>query len=215
MQTNCFGEIHPGNDIFIWNKFVTSLCSVCIIWNHLLFREPKGIATGKRVGSARLLWKSLGNYVDKVALKNVAMQFKIVSIYHQKDLNLSVVEEYTEFMFRLCAIPFWFQTVTNCLGRYSKGKKHAGWKVRFGLWIYKLCCMNTKAVLWMSHHHTWMWSFLLWGNVLPPCDCCHNMWTAPCLKDAEIQSTISSLDWKQKKSSLLSSELTFRRQNLD
>ena len=80
---------------FIWNKFVTSFCSVCIIWNHLLFREPKGIATGQRVGSVRLLWKSLGNYVDKVALKNVAMQFKIVSIYHQKDLNLSVIEECT------------------------------------------------------------------------------------------------------------------------
>ena len=71
-------------------------------------------------------------------------------------------------MFRLCAVPFWFQTVKNCLGRYSKGKKHAGWKVEFGLWIYKLCCMNTRAVLCMSDQHTWMWSFLLWGNVLSP-----------------------------------------------
>ena len=71
-------------------------------------------------------------------------------------------------MFRLCAVPFWFQTVTNCLGRHSKGKKHAGWKVEFGLWISKLCCTNTRAVLWMLDHHTWMWSFLLWGNVISP-----------------------------------------------
>ena len=93
-------------------KFVTSFCSVRIIWNHLLFREPEGIATGERVGSARLLWKSSGNYVDKVALKNVAMQFKIVSIYHQKDLylwlksahNLCFVSVQYHFGFRLWQI---------------------------------------------------------------------------------------------------------------
>ena len=68
-------------------------------------------------------------------------------------------------MFRLSAVKFWFQTVTN--GRYSKGKKHAGWKVEFRLWINKLCCTNTMAVLWMSDHYTWMWSFL-GERPLPP-----------------------------------------------